>query len=503
MANIAVLNAISAGEIAARPVVDGASSVARALSFGRGLPGVEKVVMLVSGGAQDARKEAAAAGMGSADIVSRDTWSQADLLQSMKTLSDGARDVFYFFADCPLLDPEVSLRMYQNHVKYFADYTFADGYPLGLCPEIMTAETAGRLASMAKASAPAGRETIFDLIKLDINSFDIETELAPRDQRLLRVSLTADTARNFMLLERVVGLGGRSAAVVMDILDAHPGIMRTLPAFFPLQIVEGCPQACAYCPYPKFGGDILNAKGFMPVESFTALVGSISRLCTDAVIDVSLWGEPALHPEIERIVETALQEPGISLVIETSGIGWNPEVISRISRLPRKPVWIVSLDAKDPAVYTALRGEGCEEARKTADRLLELFPGSAYVQAVRMKENEEDLESFYKSWKERTTGIIIQKYDDFCGFLPQRKVADLSPLTRAPCWHLKRDMAILMDGRVPACREDVRASRILGNAFTDDLGEIWRRGEELHARHLKGEHPGICASCDEWYTYNF
>ena len=497
------MNATAAGEIAARPIVGGASSIARALSFGRGLPGVERTVMLAVNGSQDVTRAAAAAGLKETDIVTRGSWSQADLLSVLKELSTGAKDVFYFFADCPLLDAAVSVRMHENHVKYFADYTFADGYPLGLCPEIMTSETVGRLASMAQVSAPAGRDTMFDLIKQDINSFDIETELAPRDQRLLRASLTADTERSFMLLERVVGLGGSDAASVMKVLDEHPQIMRTLPAFFPIQIVDGCPQACAYCPYPRFGGDVLKAKGSMPAERFAALVESISRLCRDAVIDLSLWGEPSRHPEIERIVETVTADPGLTLVIETSGIGWNPDALSRMAKRPGKPVWIVSLDAMDPALYAALRGDGFEEARRTADLLLELFPGSTYVQAVRMKENEEDLEVFYKTWKERTKGIIIQKYDDFSGFLPRKKVADLSPLSRAPCWHLKRDMPILLDGRVPACREDVGFTRILGNAFTDDLAEIWRRGEELHARHIKGEYPGICASCDEWYTYNF
>jgi spiro-SPASM protein len=87
--------------------------------------------------------------------------------------------------------------------------------------------------------------------------------------------------------------------------------------------------------------------------------------------------------------------------------------------------------------------------------------------------------------------------------LPDRKVADLSPLQRFPCWHLKRDMPILIDGTVPLCREDVRAGTRWGNAFDDDLAAIWGRGLELCAAHLSSKYPGICAGCDEYYTYNF
>jgi spiro-SPASM protein len=125
------------------------------------------------------------------------------------------------------------------------------------------------------------------------------------------------------------------------------------------------------------------------------------------------------------------------------------------------------------------------------------------VQAVRMKENEEDLDAFFRLWKARTENVIIQKYDAFTGALPDRAVADLSPLNRFACWHLKRDMAILMDGTVPLCREDIRSSLKLGNALEDDLSAIWESAGEVHRSHLSGKYPGICAACDEYYTYNF
>ena len=48
MKNIAVLNAISLRPPAARPLIDGTSAFQRALTFARGLPGVEHLVILSS-----------------------------------------------------------------------------------------------------------------------------------------------------------------------------------------------------------------------------------------------------------------------------------------------------------------------------------------------------------------------------------------------------------------------------------------------------------------------
>jgi spiro-SPASM protein len=496
MKNIAIINSIGLRAQAHRPLVNGKSSAALALDFARSLPEIGEVVLLLSSPLADASD---------CTVCVRDTWTITGLLDEIGKRAEGSDDIFYFYADCPFLDIEIARRMHANHRRYWADYTFADGYPYGLTPEILRKDTVSRLRGLAgEGEGVPERDTLFSLIRKDINSFDIETEISPADLRMLRVSLTADTERNFLLLSRIVAGGGRDAEGVCRFLTEQPRSLRTLPAFFPIQIVERCPQACSYCPYPRFAGDILSKTGTMSVESFTTLVKKISAFCGDAVIDVSLWGEPSLHPRILDVVGAVLQEPGLDLVIETSGIGWQPGIFTTIRRsFEKAPTWIVSLDASTRQMYRTLRGEGFEEANRSAEELLRLFPAKAWVQAVRMKENEDDLDVFFKSWKARTENVIIQKYDSFSTMLPDRKVADLSPLKRFPCWHLKRDMAVLIDGTVPLCREDVRVHTPLGNALNEDLGTIWSRAQELYHSHVAGEYPGICARCDEYYTYNF
>jgi spiro-SPASM protein len=255
----------------------------------------------------------------------------------------------------------------------------------------------------------------------------------------------------------------------------------------------------------------------MELGRFTGLLDKICAFSGDAVVDLSLWGELSLHPQKEALVAAILERPGLSAVIETSGLGWKTAELEALADAAARAAprvnrmaplaWITSLDAADPGRYREIRGAGYAEAVDCAKTLSRLFPTDSYVQAVRVKGAEDDIEQFYRSWKDAGANIIIQKYDDFCGALPKLQATDLSPVARRPCWHLMRDMAILMDGRVPRCKETLFSGEILGNAFAENLEDIWGRGESFYREQCDGgsanQYGGPCAGCDEYYTYNF
>jgi spiro-SPASM protein len=510
MKNLAVANALAVGPHALEPLAGGGSAFQRIGQYARGLPGVERRVLLAGEGQELAAPEGFT-------VERLGDPSLAGLLGKLQELAEGFDNLFYFFADCPLLDAALSARMLDSHTRYFADYTFADGYPAGLSPEILRGSLPGTLRTLAeRGGADPGaeeplcarsREAIFELIKKDINAFDIETELAPTDLRMLRAELFVNTRRNRNLVEAVLAAAGRDAESVCALLQERGELLRTLPAFFNLQIVEGCPQLCSYCPYPRFGIRETGKLGEMPLQAFESILDQAVRVCGDAVISVSLWGEPAYH---SRFVELALAvlRRGFRLVVETSGLGWQEGVFEAIARqAPGGPAagidWIVSLDAGSEATYGRLRGEGFAAATRTADALHRVFPGKAYVQAVRMQDNEEEMEAFYRHWKKATGRLIVQKYDHFCGFLPDRRVTDLSPLKRFPCWHLKRDLAVLLDGTALMCREDLERRHVLGNLFQDGLEAVWAAGAAFYGKHLREDYPELCRGCDEYYSFNF
>jgi spiro-SPASM protein len=471
-----------------------------------------------------------------AELVLEPRWNRRILLETFSRLSQGYDFSYFAWADCPFLDPDLAAALAERHLRYAAEYSYADGWPYGFAPELLAPGVPGILAAIeGEGDNPVERDSVFGVLQRDINSFDIETEISPVDLRSRRLCLAADSKRNLLLLRRFsAGTGLPKAAEAPAIIETRPEILRTLPVYYLLQAARPCPQSCAPCPYAALGkGEAGGAGDFLDPAPFGELLDRIVEFSGDAVIGLSLWGELALHPRRLELIRLVLERPRLSLVIETAGLGWSLRDLEEAAALasaagrrdtaagcPAPLSWIVSLDTADPARYREIRGPGFTEAVECAKRLFSLFPADSYVQALRTAGAEDDTEQFYRTWRELAPrgndSIIIQKYDDFCGALEKKQASDISPLERQSCWRLMRDLPALLDGTVPLCREELPAlkgeGRILGNVYRDSLETIWSRGEKYYAEHCEAAGrepgagktwPGLCAGCDEYYTYNF
>lgn len=431
--------------------------------------------------------------------------TEADLTHLIATLTGTAEtEIVFAFFDQPFLNAELTERMITRHRSYRAEYTIADGYPAGLSPEIVSGHAVAHLASLASDTSLIDRRGLFPIVQKDINRLDVETELSAIDQRLMRLHLSVDTAANLKLCENLAP-GAPSA---IDEWAAHAETRReqhrTLPRFVSIQVIEQEVQRLAYSPYPAMREDVLAPGRVMGLSRFEDLVDRIDAFSPEAVVHLSLWGEIALHPDAIGLFRAVLSRPRLRLLVETSGVGWESARADELFALDsRRFTLIVGLDSNDPERYERVRGDGFHEAQSFARAAVDRLGDRAFVQAVRSDLTEPSLDAFYREWHELTPNVIIEKYDDFCGTLPGRKIGDISPLDRFPCWHLERDLYVLVDGRVPLCREDLDASHPLGNVFTDGMSPVWEAGAPRFAEHVRGEWRGICEQCDEYYTFNF
>jgi spiro-SPASM protein len=496
------------------PLLNGKNSICLSVEQGQKFEGVTKTALLAS-------SKGDFSFLNGIQIEQRDNWTTKSLLEKIAELQAGFDCAYFAFADCPFLDPALAGAVAGRHMRYSAEYSYADGWPSGLAPEVLSPGTAAILAKILGGDdGQVTRDALFSVLQKDINAFDIETEISAVDLRCHRLNFCADSKRNVLLLNNFISAAGGklpSAADIEKLIAGQPGILRTLPAFYPIQVYGGCPQNCSICPYPLFSGtDAAGRKDFMDAGIFETLLDKIAAFSGDAVIDLSLWGELSLHPEKIKLIEAVIKRKELSLIIETSGIGWKTEELEKCASFVKdagRLSWIISLDTSDAKRYQEIRGQGFAEAETCAKKLLSLFPNDCYVQAVRTAGSEDDTEKFYRYWKENApagdANIIIQKYDDFCGVLEKKQASDISPVIRQPCWHIMRDIPVLIDGTVPLCREELSVlkkddkSNILGNVFSDSLESIWQKGEGFYLRHCEKKYEGLCAACDEYYTFNF
>ncbi|MBQ6057628.1 MAG: spiro-SPASM protein, partial [Treponema sp.] len=481
---------------------------------------VKTVVLLNSTGESEKIIERIDANSQKAQIaaVTKDAWTAAVLIEQIAVLCEEYKADYALFswADCPFLSSKLTDELVKTHEEYKAEYTFADGYPYGLAPEVIdkgAARIIGELAGNNEKYTATGlcrRDAVFSVMSGDINSFEIETILSPKDYRLFRFEFEASSNAGLMLCKNVFDAAKAKNITAdsnldpvefSDLASKTVGALKTLPHYYNIQISPSYNTKSLYNPYDKlFAGKTLPQ---MKLEDFKNLVKKISDFSETAVVSLSCFGEALLNPDFLNMAKEVLSYPGLSLLVEGDGLLITEEIARELSEYSNRVYWIICLDAANSEMYQKINGLGADEfsrAVASVSLLHKYFKGNVYPQFTRMKENEEQLEAFYRFWKEKENPsggqLIIQKYDNLAGLLPEQKPADLSPLERNECWHIRRDMVILSDGSVPVCR--ARADEILGNAFTEELPEIWAKLDKEVEAHIARNYCKKCGGCDEY-----
>ena len=470
--------------------------------------------------------------------VASEEWTTSKMLHFLATKTESVKADFvvYSFGNCPFLDIDLTREVVSSHIKYLSEYTFADGYPYGFAPEVIASGALNIISSLAdgiqksEGDKEVSKTSIFSVMKGDINSFEIETVIAPKDWRLLRLDFSCSTKSNYIACKELYEIAKKTNAPftsqpLSEIAEKSAEVQQTVPAFYNIQISSSCKGTCKYCPYPK---EYKNKYGFLPnnipgnenkamgLEQFKSIVSQISALSENAVVGLSAWGEALEAPDFEKYIEEVLKYEGLSVLIETDGTLVTTELASKISSIGKsnKISWIISIDAFTEKKYNTMHGfeensmekSNYSKAVDSISILEEYFAGNVYPQFLRVNENEDELEGFYRFYHEKSNAskgnLIIQKYDSFCGLLKDEKPADLSPLERNTCWHIKRDMTILQDGSVPLCREHLLEGTI-GNVLTEGLESVWKKFRPFVKAQIEKKYENKCGGCDEYYTFNF
>ncbi len=485
------------------------------------IPGFGRAPLLVSAGLNDIESEILES------LVIPAEWDRCDIPSSMasdifdhlNTVLADTENILVVRLDAPFVDTDLALRLTELHRTSWCDYTFGDGYPVGYAVELLRRDVVPVMRNLAES---AGLDwtpgVLFRTLQRDINAFDIETEASPEDYTLFRASMTVDTRQNYTLCMRLVestaAAHGAQAPVAETDYTTHikpdlllrtllnrPQLRRTLPYYFQVQVTTETVQRPVYQPWAK----IHTAGTHMSTGTWQTILEKIVEETPECTVALGHGGEPACHPAIGEILSRVAAFPEVSLYIETSGIGWSESTRKALLSDNVRAV-IIELDAYRSETYQLLRNgteQQLREASDFAEWLARNMPGRVYVQATRMTDNEWELQEFYRHWNEQEgISVIIQKYNSFAGTLKDRKVADLTPLSRIPCRHLERDMVVLVDGSVSRCFQDIYRKHLHGSLLEQSFHEVWESGTKVFLDHLQEDYPAMCLKCDEYYTFN-
>ncbi|MGP1438323.1 MAG: spiro-SPASM protein [Treponema sp.] len=512
MPSLVVLYSIGISKYATEGFIENKSVIKLAIENALLLPECKKVLILVDNKSQNIIEDILK-DFSNINFIKLISLEKITAPLFFKTCSDEkseCTDIFISPLEAPFVDIKGAKELHTQHIKYKAEYSFAEGFPNFIFPQILNIGLCDILYQFSKDNNEIiNHDFVFDIIKKDINSYDIETYTAPEDVRMLKLNFIVETKRDKMLCENFIGITAENYFKMIT-----PLRLKTLPRYYMIEISSVSEYQPIYRPNSE-------NKVFMPFEDFSLIIDKIAEFSDDAIISFSLYGDPLEHPQFEEMVKKVLSYSNLSVLIETYGTSNHTkeklnnikDVVQNSSMRPAfiPPLyWITFIDAINANTYAKVYNVGEEKSKELLSKATEIaelsysyFTKNAFVQITRMNENEDDLEDFYRTWKAKNIEVIIQKYDYYCAFLQDRKVADLSPLKRMPCRHINREMCISFNGNVLMCREDVKHQNVIGNAKNEALYDIWQRFDEKCIQQYKLEFGDICELCDEYYTYNF
>jgi spiro-SPASM protein len=414
----------------------------------------------------------------------------------------GAEHIVKIFADSPFLETAIIRDMLDFHLKYAAEYTFSENLPAGFACEIISASLVDAIPASGQKMVPLG-----EVIRSNINQFDVELYYREPDMRDKRLSFRTSSPRDRLIMERIAARKGGVPAYgeVLDVIRGNPDVLYVGPSYVEIELCGRCDLDCIFC----FRKHLKSAHGDMNIDTLRALLDGMRAFNLPYAACLGGSGEPLMHGRFYNAAEMLLGEGLLkTLVVETNGVLANGNFKGFCSGAGKGRIRvIVNVNGHDETSYAALHGAGgfdlvAKNVLALRDTLGER--DSLYVQIMKINETEPFLDRYYDFWEKQGVGIILQKQNTWLGRISDRRYSDLTPLERVPCWHLQRDFTVLWDGTVAFCKQDVDGEFGPGRIPGKSVREIWDGAMQRFLSDYRASFPPApdCKVCDEWYTFN-
>lgn len=406
-------------------------------------------------------------------------------------------------ADSPFIDPAVIIEMLEVHTGQFAEYTFSENLPQGLTAEIISSDLIEALPEIKEQTLPLPQ-----VVKSNINHFDVEIFYKDPDIRDKRLSFLSSSRRDRKIMENILTKEGTvpSYESLKSIIESDPAILYIGPSYVEIEPTGRCSLNCVFCYRKK----LETERGDMPVDVYESILAGMEEFGLPYSICMGGSGEPLMCGSIYEMMKKAVSNPLVeTLVIETNGIdaGGNFRSFLETPETSKVKV-IVNINGYDRDTYSSLHGsDSFDTVFANVKSLAELNSSGSdrvYVQLMKINETKDFTDRYYDFWESHGLPIIFQKHNKYLNLIEDRSYSDLSPIERMPCWHLQRDLFIASDGTAAFCKQDVALKKPIGSVSEKSLKDIFESGRDRFLKDYKGDlsKSPDCSLCDEWYTFN-
>jgi len=245
-----------------------------------------------------------------------------------------------------------------------------------------------------------------------------------------------------------------------------------------------CNLKCTICPV---NNGMARTKRWLDPAVFEAL---LDRSPTVKFVLPFQWGEPLLHPEIDRMIAAA-RDRSIRTMLTTNGTLLDDAMAQRLFAAGLDRLTI-SIDG-DERTHERIRGVPLADVRErvVALRRLRDRQGAAMridVSMVLDDVTKPALDHYRAGW----VGVA-----DRIQVIPRLATATRTKACRE-AW--RGSLVVLVDGTVTACCADSEGELGLGNGHVDSPAELINNVafRALRRAHGCGQFPKVCAKCGEF-----
>ena len=268
------------------------------------------------------------------------------------------------------------------------------------------------------------------------------------------------------------------------------------PMYVVVELNDYCNMRCKMC--IKSIDANANGNSNMPLD----MVEKLIKDCKDINMPSFFVGggtECLINPDIRNVLDMIIKDGGaIDNVLITNGYELNQEMADFLIDNNWEKLF-VSLDAATDETYKSIRGKDLSVVEKNLRYIIEekkkrnsKFP-IIRVSFVVQDENEEEIEDFYKKWKDDVEIIDFQNLIDFSDMDVIKDLPDTDEKCTAPFSLLMVDCK----GDIyPCCNEWSKMLKI-GNITEMTIKEAWESDiiKTLRNQIKNGKLNDICKNC--------